>query len=132
MDLRKFSGYMADYFSFLVQTKYRKGTLFLVGNVDGRDFHRVARRCGTGRRCSVSGQQHGHPKISALRSEHRSSRDHTRAPKMSLALAMVITMNTRRFQRTHPFVEWEIICSTRQRILMWELLTLRLLVNQIQ
>ena len=34
--------------------------------VDSRDSHRVARKCsGTGGRCSVSGQQHVHPKASA-------------------------------------------------------------------
>ena len=37
---------------------YRKRTLFLDGNVDGRDWHRVGRRCfGTGGRRSVSGQK---------------------------------------------------------------------------
>ena len=37
----------------------RKQTWFLVGNVDRRDQHRIARRCaGTGGRCSVSGQKH--------------------------------------------------------------------------
>ena len=52
---------------------------FLVGNVDNRDLHRVARRClGTGGRCSVSGEKHVHPKASASRSECYSSRDHAR------------------------------------------------------
>ena len=111
-------------FLFLVQTKYKKRTLFLVGNVDGRDLHRVARRCGTGRRCSVSGQQHGHPKIYAFRSELCSSRDHTRPPKLSLALAMVLTMNAQRFQRTHLFrgmwrgskaALWKCVCGTPSR-----------------
>ena len=46
--------------------------------------------------------KHGHPNISALRSELCSSRDHTRPPKLSVALAMVLTMNARRFQRTPP------------------------------
>ena len=43
--------------------------LFLVGNKDNRDSHRIARKCAeTGGRCSVSGQRHVHPKASASRS----------------------------------------------------------------
>ena len=38
---------------------------------------------------------------SLSRSDRFSSRDNTRAPKMSFALAMILTMNARRFQRTH-------------------------------
>ena len=44
-----------------------KRTLFLVGNLDSRDLHRIDRKCaGEGGRCSVSGQKHVHPKASAL------------------------------------------------------------------
>ena len=43
-----------------------------------------------------------HPKASASRSECCSSRDHTRPLRLSFALAMILTMNARRFQRTHP------------------------------
>ena len=36
----------------------RERTLFLVGNVDSKDFHRVARKCaGTGGRCKVTVQK---------------------------------------------------------------------------
>ena len=42
-----------------------------------------------------------HPKASASRSECYSSRDHTRLPRLSVALTVVLTMNARRFQRTH-------------------------------
>ena len=56
----------------------------LVGNVDDRDLHRIARRCvGTGGRCSVSGQKHVHPKASASHSDIHSSHDHTRNPCLS-------------------------------------------------
>ena len=53
-------------------------------------------------RCSVSGQKHSHPKGSASRPEFCSSRDHTRPPRWSFALTMLVTMNARRFQITHP------------------------------
>ena len=73
-------------------------------DVFGRYCGRHARRCaGTGGRCSVAGQKHGNTKESAFRCERRSSRDYTRPPKLSLALAMVLIMNARHFQRTHPF-----------------------------
>ena len=40
--------------------------IFLVGNLVNKCSHRIARKCvGTGGRCSVSGQKHGHPKTSA-------------------------------------------------------------------
>ena len=59
----------------------------------------LARRCaGTGGRCSVSRRKHGHPKTFASCSELRSSRDHTRLPKLFFALAMALTMNARRCQ----------------------------------
>ena len=45
-----------------------KRTLFLVGNVDSRDWHRVARKCaGTSGRCSATGEKHVHPKASVPR-----------------------------------------------------------------
>ena len=44
------------------RSQNRKRTLFLAGDVDSRDAHRIARKCaGTGGRCSVSGQKHVHP-----------------------------------------------------------------------
>ena len=80
----------------------RKRTLFLVGNVDSRDWHRLVRKCaGTGGHCCVIGEKHVHPRASTSRSECCSSRDHTPPPRLSLAFAMVRTMNARRFQRTH-------------------------------
>ena len=76
----------------------RKRTLFLVGGVDSRDLHRIARNCaGAGGRCGVSGEKHVHPKASAS----RCSREFTRPLRLSFALAMILTMNARRFQRTH-------------------------------
>ena len=81
----------------------RKRTLFLVGNVDGRDLHHIARKCaGAGRRCNVSGENIVYPKASASRSEVYSSRDNTRLAPFISALAMILTMNERRFQRSHP------------------------------
>ena len=49
----------------------------------------------------MSGQIHVHLKASAARSEYGSSRDHTHLSRLSLALAMVLTMNAQRFQRAH-------------------------------
>ena len=81
----------------------RKQTLFLVGNVDSRNLHRIIRKCvGTVGCCSVSGQKHVHPKASVSRSEFHSSRDYTRSSRLSFALAMVLTMNARRVQRKPP------------------------------
>ena len=51
---------------------------------------------------AVFQDKHVHPKASPSRSEVYSSRDHTRPPRLSFALAMILTMNARRFQRTHP------------------------------
>ena len=42
------------------------------------------------------------PKASLSRIEGHSSRDHTRPGRSSFALAMILTMNARRFQRAHP------------------------------
>ena len=64
-----------------------------------------------------------HPKASAPRSEFCFSREHTRSPLLSSALAMVLTMNARRFQRTHPLRGMGDYSLNRQRILIWELLT---------
>ena len=58
-----------------------------------------------------------------------SSRDHARPPKLSFALAKVLGMNARRFREHICGVEWEIIHSTRQRMLVSKLLTSRLLVD---
>ena len=70
---------------------------------ENRDLHRIARKCaGIGGRCSVSGQKDVQPKASASRSEFCSSRDHTRPARLSFELAMSLTMNARRFQKTHP------------------------------
>ena len=44
-----------------------------------------------------------HPKVSASHSEFSYSRDQTRPLRLSFALAMILTMNARRFQRTHLF-----------------------------
>ena len=75
---------------------------FWVGNVDGRDWHRVARRCaGTSGRSSLTEQTLVHPKASASRSVRYPSGDQTRPLRLSFALAMILTMNARRFQRTH-------------------------------
>ena len=69
--------------------------MFLVGNVDSRDSHRTARKCaGTGGRCSVSGQRLPHRARSGFLNV-------TTAFHQVGFLAMVLTMNARRFQRTH-------------------------------
>ena len=44
---------------------------------------------------SVSGRTHVHPKASPSRSQCYSSREHTRPPRLSFALVMVLTMNAR-------------------------------------
>ena len=51
---------------------------------------------------SVLGQVVAVQSLPASRSKFSSSRDHTRPPRLSIALAMTLTMNARRFQRTHP------------------------------
>ena len=108
--------------------------MLLVGNAESRDLHRIARKCSeTGGRCRVSGQKHFHPTTSVSRSKlsfftgpHPPSpvvfRDchgshHERAP----------------FPENTTFaLKWKIMYSTRQRLLIWELLTLRRLVDQNQ
>ena len=66
-------------------SQYRMRT-FMVRNVDGRDWHRIARRCaGTSGRCSVTGQKLVHPKASASRSVRYPSGDHTRPHRFSRA-----------------------------------------------
>ena len=80
----------------------KKAAVISGGNVDSRDLNRIARKCaGTGRRCRVSVQKQFHSKASASHSEVSSSRDHTRPLRLSVALAIVLTMHARRFQRTH-------------------------------
>ena len=60
------------------------------------DLHRIARKtAGTGGRCSVSGEK------TMLIQRLPSSRGHTRPPRLSFALVVVLNMNARRFQRTH-------------------------------
>ena len=50
-------------------SQWRKRTFFMVGNVDSRDWHRIARKCAwTGGLSGVSGQKQVHPKASASRS----------------------------------------------------------------
>ena len=77
------------------------GSFFLVGK---RRQQRSAPYCAQvcwDRRCSVSGEN-VHPKAPASLSECGSSRDHNHPLRISFALAMVLTMSARRFQRnTH-------------------------------
>ena len=89
------------FFFYVFGSPFRKRTLFLVEDVDSQDVHRIAPKCVW--TSQVSGQKHVHPKASASRSEFDSSRDHTRPLRLSFALAMILTMNTRRLQRTHPW-----------------------------
>ena len=49
-------------------------------------------------------------------SQFHSSRDHTRPPRLSFALGMILTMNARRFP-----AKWDLL-STRQLKIVWELL----------
>ena len=75
---------------------YRKRTLFLVGTVDNRDLHCTARKCaGRGGRCSVTGEN-----MFTHRLPHhaQSLPHHVTTPAL-----LLLTMNARRFQRTHPF-----------------------------
>ena len=77
-------GALADSRVFLGSSS-RKRTLSLVGNVDGRDLH----RCTSKGFCST----------------FRDVCFHVTTPALSVCLftlAMVLTMNARRFQRTHP------------------------------
>ena len=58
----------------------------------------IARKCAWTGCCSVSGQKQVHPKASTSRSKFRSS-----ALLVCLSrFVIVLTMNARRFQRTHP------------------------------
>ena len=75
--------------------------IFLVGTGQQRLAPNCSQVCWESGRCSVSGEKHVHPKASASRSESCSSRDLARPHRLSFALAMVLTMNERRFQRTH-------------------------------
>ena len=88
----------------------------VVGNVDSRDLHRIVANVLEQVDVAVFQDKHLHPKASATRSERGSSREHTHPPRFSFALAMVLTMTARRFQS--------------QRILVRELFTLRLSVDQ--
>ena len=72
-----------------------------MGNVDGRDRHRIARKCaGTGGRCSVTGQN-----LSTLKPHHHAHRLILRVttpalPLYSLALAIILTVSAD--SRMHP------------------------------
>ena len=66
-------------------------TLFLDGNMDSKDL-----------RCKTSLEKNVRPKASASRSKFSSPRDHARLARLSFAVAVVLTMIARRFQRTHP------------------------------
>ena len=48
-------------------------------------------------------KKHVHPMASASRSKLSFSRHHTGPLRLSFALATILTMNARRFQRTHPW-----------------------------
>ena len=86
---------------FLVQVEESE-RCFWLGTWTGRDVHRIARKCArTSGRCNVLGQKYVHPQPSASRPECYSSRDHTRPLRLSFPLATILTMNARRFQRTH-------------------------------
>ena len=87
-----------------------KRTLFLVGTC-----------AGTLGRCSESGQQQFIQRLPP----HAQS-DHTSPPRLSLGLAMVLTMNARRFQRTHPLSGMGSSLNSSKDIAM-EILILRLL-----
>ena len=82
----------------------RKRTLFLVGNVDCRDLHRIARKCaGTGGRCSVSGQKNMF--IQKFPHHAQSFPLHATVPAYVSHFAMIPTMNTS--------FEWNVIFTKR-------------------
>ena len=100
--------------------------------MDSRVLHCIARKCaGTGGGCSVSGHKHAHRKASKSRSELCFSRGDTRPHRLSFALAMILTMNARRFQRTHPFSEMGSALSASKDIAIG-VNDVALVVNQIQ
>ena len=75
----------------------------LVGHVDSRESHRIVHKCaGTGGFCSVSGQNMSVLRLSRRAQKFSSSRNHTRPLRLSSALAVTLTTNARRCQRTHP------------------------------
>ena len=83
----------------LLGSPCRRRTLFLVGNeIRTVLLARVLEQEDV----AACLDKHVHPKASASRSECHPSRDHTRLPRLFSALAMVLTMNARRFLRTHP------------------------------
>ena len=93
----------------------------------------LAECTGTGGCCSVSGQKQVKPKIfaSTLRGLilHVTS---TPCPFIFHACHGSHHDRKRRFQRTHLLSGMWIVHSTRQRIQVWELLTLRISVDQNQ
>ena len=75
---------------------------FLARNVVNRDSHRISRRCiGIGGHCSVSGQKYVHLKASASCSIFHLHLDTLALTDYLSRLPWVLTMNARRFQRTH-------------------------------
>ena len=105
------------FFFCIFGSQYRGRTWFLVGNVDSRDLHRLARKfAGTGGRCSVSGQKMF---IQRFRPHARSVFLHVTTPaffRLAFALAVVFTTNARRFQRTHPLSGMESSLSASRDI----------------
>ena len=90
----------------------RKRSLILFGNVDSRDLHRVARKCaGTGRRCIVTVEK------DVL---------HVTTPAL-FRLSFALCPDLHHERTTNPGVEWDLHCA---RILVWELLILRLFQNR--
>ena len=87
--------------TFWVGSRCKRRTLFLVGNVDSRDAHRIARKCaGTGGRCCVFRENMF---IRRLPPHAQSVALHVTTPAIPdcLTLTMVLTINAPRFQRTH-------------------------------
>ena len=58
--------------------------------------------------------------------------DHTRPPRLSFALAMVLTINSQRFQRTHPFRGMGDSSLNAPKDVAMGLTCLAPIVNQIQ
>ena len=93
----------------------------------------LANVLGQGGRCSVSGQKHFHPKASTSRSEFFFAL-HVTTPALRVylwRLLVILTMNARRFQRTHPLSGMGSSLA-RQRVLLWEVRTWRISVDQNQ
>ena len=103
------------FFSIYGISMQESGAFFLAGNVDNKGQHRIARKCvGRSGRCSVSALR-----FLLFTSPHQPSPFVSRACHGSHLERTTIPEHVLR-------VEWETIHSTRQTILIWELLTLRL------